>query len=335
MQTKKLLFTIIMGCATLFTFSQEKESSGYPSFSFDGILKNKFEYVPGTETFRFDVRNSRLGIKGKIFPMVSYRAQVELSNEGKFQVLDLSGTLHPYKGLSFTFGQTSVPIFNSYTTNPGTMMFANRTFLAKYYAGTRDIGLLSNYQFNVGEVPVGIDFGIFNGNTTNSPEWTKNISYSARLSVGGMKGLRSTVKVYDYPRNEETHYFMYGADIRYEADNWKIETEAMQRDDRVYHKDLFSTYIQGSYCFRLNEKNLFKSIMPAARYDLIDQFKNDDQIDVSRFTLGVGFGLGKKAFNSMLRFDYEWYFVNNPLDFLQKYEEMDKDKFTVELVYVF
>lgn len=332
---KQLLLTtlIVVGCVT-HSFSQEVDSVRYPDFKFDGTLKNKYEYVPLTNMSRFSVRNSRLGVSGKILPNFAYRAQVELSSEGKFQVLDLNGTITPYQNLSFTLGQTGIPIFNSYTINPGTMMFANRTFLAKYYASSRDIGLLGKYAFDIGTVPVGMELGIFNGNTINNPAWRDKLSYAARLSFGSMKGFRTTFKMYDYPNSPEVHYLLYGADMRYEADNWKIETEAMKRDDKVNGKDLFACYLEGAYHFPLRETYLFKSIMPAARYDLIDQIK-DDVVDVSRFTLGLGFGIGKKAFKSLLRIDYEWYFVKNQLEFLHQYEEMDADKLTVELVYIF
>ena len=329
--TKQLLLSLFLLSICSLGFSQEN----YPSFKFDGTLKNKFEYTPSTGKYRFDVRNSRLGLKGKITPKMDYRAQVELSNEGKFQVLDLSGTIRPFEGLSLTFGQTGIPIFNGYTTNPGTMIFANRTFLAKYYAGTRDIGLLATYELPV-QFPVALDFGIFNGNVTNDPQWTDNFSYSARVSLGNMKGWRSTLKIYDYPLNEKTHYLLYGADLRYEASNWKVESEVMKRDDKINHIDLFSGYLQGAYAFKIkNENYLFNSVIPALRYDFIDQYKNDDTLDVNRYTFGLGFGIGKKYFNSILRLDYEIYDINQGLDFLQKYEEMDKSKFTIELVYVF
>ena len=329
--TKQLLLSLFLLSICSLGFSQEN----YPSFKFDGTLKNKFEYTPSTGKYRFDVRNSRLGLKGKITPKMDYRAQVELSNEGKFQVLDLSGTIRPFEGLSLTFGQTGIPIFNGYTTNPGTMIFANRTFLAKYYAGTRDIGLLATYELPV-QFPVALDFGIFNGNVTNDPQWTDNFSYSARVSLCNMKGWRSTLKIYDYPLNEKTHYLLYGADLRYEASNWKVESEVMKRDDKINHIDLFSGYLQGAYAFKIkNENYLFNSVIPALRYDFIDQYKNDDTLDVNRYTLGLGFGIGKKYFNSILRLDYEIYDINHGLDFLQKYEEMDKSKFTIELVYMF
>jgi len=314
--------------------SQQSDAVRYPTFKFDGNLKTKFEYAPETGNSRFSVRNSRLGLSGKITPMADYRAQVELSKEGKFEVLDLSGTLTPYEGLSFTLGQTSIPLFNSYIINPGTMMFANRSFLGKYYVGTRDIGLLAKYSFRLATIPAGIELGVYNGNTINNPVWTDKLSCAARLSLGGMKGFRTTFKLYDYPQSEEIHYFLYGADFRYEGDNWKVETEAMKRDDKVANKDLFSAYIQGAYWTPI-KGGMFKNIIPAARWDAIDQNNGDSGFDVNRLTLGLGFGLTPNANGSLLRINYEWYFIKNQLDFMHQTEEMDADKFTVELVYVF
>jgi len=333
-EVKRYLFFLIFGVGlTTSLFSQEKESM-YPFFRFDGVLKTKFEYAPPVGTSRFSVRNSRLGVSGKIYPKVDYRAQVELSNEGKFQVLDLSGTLRPIEGLSLTIGQTSIPIFNSYTTNPGTMMFANRTFLAKYYAGTRDIGFVAKYVKRIGNMPFGIDLGVYNGNTINNPLWSEKMSIAGRLTLGGMKGWRSTMKIYDYPNSPDIHYLLYGADLRYASDNWKIETEIMKRDDKVNGENFVSAYLQSGYSFPLKDSYLFKNLMPAARYDFIDKTGND-VFDVNRLTLGLAFGLSPKPFDSLLRIDYEWYFVNNRLDFMHQNEEMDADKLTVELVYIF
>ncbi|MDR1516585.1 MAG: hypothetical protein LBS52_00545 [Dysgonamonadaceae bacterium] len=310
-----------------------RDSTKYPLFKFDGTLKNKFEYATELGRHRFSVRNSRLGVSGKITPLADYRVQLELSSEGKFQVLDLSGTLAPCEGLSLTLGQTSIPIFNSYVTNPGTMLFANRTFLAKYYAGTRDIGLLAKYSYNELPFPICAELGIFNGNVINAPVWTHKFSFSARLGFGAMKGFRSTLKVYGYPKSDTEDYLLYGADARYEGDNWKVETEIMRRDDNINRADLTSGYLQGAYCFPLKCK-LFKNIVPAVRWDAINQIK-DKELDVSRITTGLGFGLSEKKFSSLLRVDYEWYFVNNELSFLQDTQEMNANKLTVELVYVF
>ena len=76
-----------------------------------------------------------------------------------------------------------------------------------------------------------------------------------------MKGFRTTFKLYDYPNSDEIHYFLYGADFRYEGNNWKVETEAMKRDDKVANKDLFSAYVQGAY-WHLSREVCLKILFP-------------------------------------------------------------------------
>ncbi len=324
---KTSIFLILFLGFISFLYSQEQ----HPSFSFDGVLKNKFEYVPNSNESRFSVRNSRLGLSGKIAPLINYRAQLEFSSEGKFQVLDLSATISPWENISFTLGQTIVPFLNSYTTHPGIMMFANRTFLAKYFANTRDIGAVGQYHTHFGAIPIGFEAGIYNGNAINKPVWRNRLSYAMRLRLGDLNGFRTMVKIYDYPNLPEQHYFFYGIEARYAANNWKIETEAVKRNDKIHQKNLFATYLQGAYCFPI-KGNLFKSVIPALRWDTVDQSDNNTNFDVQRWTMGIGLGLTEKPFSSLLRFDYEWYSVKKRLPDLFQTPQMDANKFTVELV---
>lgn len=334
MNFRRISFLIFLLLLVIVATAQD--NAAYPSFKFDGILKNKFEYATETNKSRFSVRNSRLGISGKITPVVDYRAQVELSNEGKFDVLDLYGSFKPIDGLTLRLGQTGIPIHNSYVTNPGKMMFANRAFIGKYFTpGTRDIGLSGTYKLDLARFPITLDAAVFNGNKSNQPIWSKHLSYSSRLAFGNMKGFRSTVKMYDYPQNDTTHYVFYGIDFRYEADNWKVETEAMHRRNKYDDAKLFSTYLQGAYWLPIRNNRIFKSFMPAARWDAVGNDVFNNGFDVNRATLGLGFGINNQKFLSLLRFDYEWYFVKNSLSFFSKNDEMASDKFTMELVLFF
>ncbi len=329
----KKLFVAIFVMFSLLTLAQETDSVRYPTFKVDGTMKNKFEYASETGSSRFSVRNSRMGVRGYLTHYFSYRGQIELSDNGNFKVLDLYGSFEPIQGLSLSLGQTSVPIFNSYTISPSNLMFANRPFIGKYFIGTRDIGFLADYNFKIGVVPVSIEFGAYNGNTINDPVWREKLSYGGRLELGSMKGLRSTFKFYDYLNTPTVHYFFYGADLRYQGDNWKVETEFMKRDNKEVDEDkTFSYYLQGAYAIPLKETFFFKNVVPAVRWDAIDKHMEEKGFDVDRLTVGLGFGLTKKYFSSILRFDYEWYFVNQELDILNLYEEMDSDKFTVELL---
>lgn len=335
--TGKISLLLFIGCFFIssFLFSQEKDSVAFPTYTIDGTLKNKFEYAPVNSISRFSVRNSRIGLAGKINPFSTYRIQLELSNEGKFSVLDLSGTLSPLEGLSFTLGQTSIPLFNGYIVTPGTMLFANRAFIGKYFLGTRDIGLLTAYDFNLGPVPTKLEFGVFNGNMINDPVWKQNMSYGGRITLGTMKGLRMSTKIYDYPKDETTHYLFYGVDLRYETDNWKVESEVMHRESKTeFNSDLFSYYLQGAYTIPVRAK-IFNFIKPAIRWDAIGESLDASGIDVNRLTTGIGFGFAKKRYSSILRLDYEWYMVSNPMDIFDPADEMDSDKITLEWLITF
>ena len=315
--------------------AQDSETESYPTVKFDGTLKNKFEYAIDNDMSRFSVRNSRVGVRGNVNHFAGYRVQVELSDEGNFKVLDLSGIISPAKGLTFTFGQTSIPLFNSYVVSPSDMMFANRTFLGKYFLSTRDLGLNAKYKFNMGVVPTNLEFGVYNGNAINDPVWKNNMSMGGRIELGSMDGLRFTAKVYDYPNNDSTHFLIYGADLRYEINNFKVETEVMKKDSRNdFNGDMLSYYIQSAYRFPV-KSTFFDYFLPAARWDAIDANFDEKGFDTSRLTLGLGLGFDEAKFSSIIRLDYELYFVNNSMSIFNKNDQMDSDKITVELLLTF
>ncbi len=327
-----VLFSIFHFCLS----AQPKDSTETLTFKVDGVMKNKFEFASETNMGRFSVRNSRIGISGLFTSYSSYRVQLELSDNGNFKVLDLYASIIPIKGLTISLGQTTVPLFNSYIISPGNLMFANRAFIGKYFLRTRDIGVHVDYNFNVGIVPVSAEIGSYNGNIINDPIWRDKFSYGGRLELGTMKGLRSTFKFYDYPNSTEKHYIFYGTDLRYGTDKWKIETEILKRDNKAELKDqLLSYYVQGAYAFPLKQKWIFRHLIPAVRWDAIDKNMNEGGFDINRLTVGLGLGLTKKYYSSILRFDYEWYKINNVLDILNDYDEMDSNKFTVELLLTF
>ena len=315
--------------------AQDSETKSYPTVKFDGTLKNKFEYAIDNDMSRFSVRNSRVGVRGNVNYFAGYRVQVELSDEGNFKVLDLSGIISPTKGLTFTFGQTSIPLFNSYVVSPSDMMFANRAFMGKYYLSTRDLGLNVKYKFNMGVVPTNLEFGVYNGNAINDPVWKNNMSMGGRIELGSMDGLRFTAKVYDYPNNDSTHFLIYGADLRYEINNFKVETEVMKKDSRNdFNGDMLSYYIQSAYRFPV-KSTFFDYFLPAARWDAIDANFDEKGFDTSRLTLGLGLGFDEAKFSSIIRLDYELYFVNNSMSIFNKNDQMDSDKITVELLLTF
>lgn len=329
------LFLLVLSLlsSSCFLTAQEKFQGTIPKLDF--TLKTKYEYIPESGFGRFSVRNSRVGLSGGISPDVSYRVQLELSNTGKFEVLDLYGNVKLFKGFDVTFGQTSIPVYNTYQITPAQMLFANRTFLGKFISGSRDIGLLANYQFGVSNTPVNLQFGVFNGSTINNPVWTNKPSYSARVLVGSMSGWRATAKVYRYPLAAENDYMICGADLRYGSERFKVESEVINRHNYFNGADRFTSCIQGAYSFSVKDGGLVKNIIPALRWDGISDNIGKSGFDVNRLTTGLSLGLTAKPFTSLVRFDYECYFVKNPIQELSLYDEICSNKFTVELLIQF
>ena len=330
-----LVVAFILNGVLLFSQEQQKLEKKYTPV-FDACLKTKYEYSTATNMSRFSVRNSRMGLSGYVSEPISYRVQVELNAEGKLTVLDLFANVKLFKDFNLILGQTSLPLYNSYTVAPQTLMFANRPFIGKFMTGTRDIGALANYTIRALPLPVMLEFGIFNGHTINDPTWTNALSYAARVQLGTMQGFRATAKIYDYPLTEKQDYFVWGADIRYATSKYRIEAEVMNRYNRFDDTERLSYYIQGGYSFPIQNAKLLHDITPVVRWDSIgDDISYHKQFAVSRFTIGLDFGLTKKSFGSILRFDYEHYLKKSIIPEFNNNVEMGSNKFTVELLLLF
>lgn len=302
---------------------------------FDGSLKTKFEYATETSRSRFSVRNSRMGISGNPFKAIDYRVQVELSNQGKFEVLDLSATIEPLKNFTLTLGQTSIPLYNSYQTTPSQMLFANRSFHVKYFVpGSRDIGLVAHYIAKIADVPLDFEAGFYNASKINDPVWTEKLSWGMSATAGGMDGFRASAKVYRYP-GMERDLFVWGGDVRYGKERYKFEAEFLTRKNYFDNQTLNAASVQGAYSIPVKNTRIFKDITPALRWDVMGQTQNDNLMDASRLTAGLSFGFDTKPFSSLLRIDFEKYIVNRILPELNLYDEMDSDKITLELLIIF
>lgn len=48
-----------------------------------GTIRGKFEYQPQISASRFEVRNARFSLTGNVHPMVAYKAEIDLSDEGR------------------------------------------------------------------------------------------------------------------------------------------------------------------------------------------------------------------------------------------------------------
>ena len=110
----------------------------------------------------FQVRTARVSIEGKVAPVVAYKAEIDLSDEGKIKMLDAYTRLSPLKGFDFTIGQMRVPFTIDAHRSPHQQYFANRSFIAKQVGNVRDVGATLGYKIG-GPLPLTLQAGMFNG----------------------------------------------------------------------------------------------------------------------------------------------------------------------------
>jgi hypothetical protein len=303
------LILILAACFDGLPQDSTKTKSEYIPVLF-GILKTKVEFDLNNSLMRFEVRNARFGATGKINDYMSYKVELDLSDEGKMKMLDAYVKFIPFANLGFYLGQRKIPFSSDYMRNPAENIFANRSFLAKYINdGMRDIGFYAEYTIP-GQLPAIIVLGAVNGTGNNNPQWIEKPNLVSRLSIGSEKGIRLTGNFYYGEDLYKKHLAMFGGEFRYTNGSYFIESEYIRRNWRdtvsvTRHDD--GLYIHSYYNFIRDNKMIFM-VTPVARFDLIGNSIFTDNIDAGRLTLGVNIGFEPKQFYSEIRLNYENYF---------------------------
>lgn len=304
------------------------------------IFKGRYEMDTESGESRFALRNSRVGVQGDVSKFLSYKFMMDLSDNGKLRVLDIYATIKPLKGLSFTFGQGGLPIYNSYTTSPNSIDFANRPFIGKYIFSSRDIGLTANYKIKQKGFPIAVEAGVYNGDGINNPVWTKSLAYSGRILFGSMKGFRATAKFLSTKVDETENTFIWGADARYENSDFKVEAEYMTKKNtsEIGNPDgevLALAYAQTLVKLPVNSKT-FKRIEPCFRWDGAGYDIAERGLGCNRATAGVNFVFNTDVVTSLFRINYE-HFFNNTMDMSRMFSnpQQNESNLSVELLLVF
>jgi hypothetical protein len=292
----------------------------------DGIVKTKIEYDLDNSKIRFEVRNARFGVTGKINDFMSYKAQIDINDEGKMKMLDAYIRITPITGLDLYLGQRKLPFSTDYMRNPAENIFANRSFLTKYInEGMRDIGLFTDYILD-GNVPLEVLCGLGNGTGGNNPQWISRPDLIGRVILGPLNGFRIAGNIYSGEREYRDDLSMLGGEIRYSTGSFFVESEYIRRNwtDTLslrQHDD--GLYIHSYYNFSINNKLIYM-VSPTARWDFIGSSVFGKEIDANRITLGINVGFEPKQFYSELR-------INNE-NYLKGSLPVHTDKLTLEFI---
>ncbi len=308
-----------------------------------GTIRSKYEYQTEEGEGRFEVRNARISVDGKLSPMIMYKAEIDLCDEGKIKMLDAYTRLKPVSGLQFTIGQMRVPFTIDAHRSPHQQYFANRSFIAKQVGNVRDVGAALGYNLNVG-IPIILEAGLFNGSglTNQKDYWTNSANFSAKAQMFFPHGFNLTLSTQKI-KPDNVDVMMYDAGAYWHSNGLHLEAEYLYKHYannafRAVHA--FDSFV--SYDIATGG-DMVKNVTPLLRYDYMSDHSDgmrylDGKADEagklivndhqrSRLTGGVTISL-KKPFVSDIRVNYEKYFYRNN-DVAHRSE---KDKIVVEFM---
>ncbi len=320
---KKAIIVILclFAVVTVSTGAEKAKSPYIPDFH--GTIRAKYEYEPTINKGRFEIRNARLSVEGKIIPIVRYKAEIDLSDEGSIKMLDAYVRLQPKDRLKFTFGQMRVPFSIDAHRSPHLQYFANRSFIAKQVGNVRDVGVAASWTFGA-RTPITLEGGVFNGSglTNQKHFWTSDYNFSLKSQICLWRQLNIVLSC-QKAKASDVNTYMYDGGIYWENSRWHIEAEYLRKH---YANDAFRPVnaVDAFAAYRLPLKRNKMALSFLGRYDYMsDHSKGSkdengillvDDPERHRLTGGMTLSLGKGALQADIRLNYEQYFYNKGVE---------------------
>lgn len=301
-----------------------------------GIIRGKYEYQPQMSASRFEVRNARISVDGRLPLRSSYKLEIDLSDEGKIVMKDAWAGINPWSTLQITVGQQRLPFTIDAHRNPQAQYFANRSFIAKQVGDVRDVGVLLGYTFRRAT----LQGGLFNGSNMENEKtaWHRDWNFSARamlFPVGGLC-LSGSVQRTGSKGNRDVHYTSFDGGAYYERKGWHVEAEYLHK--RYDHSQFAVCHsVDAMVVYRQSikrEKCFLDGINYMGRYDFMGDHSDGTKAMTDalrhRMTLGLTFDVRNKYFPTALRLNYEKYWYPHG-----GYKESERDKIVAEVALKF
>jgi hypothetical protein len=300
-----------------------QENNGFTP-RIEGTIRGKYEYFTEPAEHRFQVRNARFSVRGNFNGISSYKAEIDLSDEGRTRMLDAFVSLKPQPHWSVTIGQQKVPFSTDNLRSPHQLYFANRSFMGKQLTNLRDVGVSLNY-INSKIVPFDFTAGIYNGMGLYTQDRTMKpaeLNYAARLVLLNNRPLEFSLN-YNTIMPGVVRMCYYNAGIQYDNKQFHAEAEYIYKTYRGNHS-LEKPYTTGymflsSYSFKTPKLKSIHMVMPVLRYDAMSKnlkynIVNSNSLNFatdearSRLSAGVTLHLANRPNANEVRFNYERYF---------------------------
>lgn len=171
----------MMICACPAVWSQDNKQPEAVNYVPDihGTLRARYEAEFSPSESRFQVRNARVSISGRIARPISYFFNTDLCDRGKMKILDAWGKVAVGGGLDFQAGQFRMPFGVDPFRAPDAYYFSNRSFIAKQMCNYRAVG--AKIGWHGLEEKMSIEAGAFNPSTIGDHEvWNRRLAYAVK-----------------------------------------------------------------------------------------------------------------------------------------------------------
>lgn len=253
-----LLLAIVCGNAL-----QANDSISYRP-NIHGTIRGRLEVSTMKSEYRFQVRNARVSLDGKIAPIADYFIQADFCDRGKIKILDVWARLWATKSVGFQAGQFRMPFGVDPFRAPHTYYFANRSFLGNQVCNFRAVG--AKAMWHPTDIPLTLEAGVFNPSTiADHSKWHNTMAYAAKLTyrtgnVTWAAGHMSTAP-------DSDRFNITDAAVTWKYGRWIAEGEYMYKHYTNHrHRASHAYQVFADYRMPLNTR-FFNRLSFQARFD--------------------------------------------------------------------
>ena len=303
-----------------------------------GVFRGRWEMALADGSGRFQVRNARVSIAGKVAPIVSYFVNTDLCDRGKFLFLDAYGRIQLPARFAVQAGQFRMPFGTDSFRGPGGYFFNNRSFIGKKVNNYRAVGVKADYECGV--IPLTVQAGVFNPTTIDDhTRWVKDYAYAGRLIYH--PGDFSFGLGAESIKPDSVRINLMGVSAGWCSGRWTAEAEYMYRHYTHHtHTATNAWNVFASYAIPL-EHSAFNSWSFQARFDGMTALASGKRAadgslvttdaGRNRVTVGSTLDYRYKAVRMAVRLNYEKYFYGDGVNVTPE----NDDRLSAELIIKF
>ncbi len=326
---KKTIMTCLFSAAALTGAADDGKGISYVP-EIHGALRTRWEINTSTAEQRFQVRNARVTLGGKIAPSISYFIQSDVCDAGKMKILDAYGRFDIIKGLYAQMGQFRMPFGVEPFYAPANYIFANRSFMGKQVMNYRAVG--GKVGYTLPKTPLTLEFGVFNPTAIGDHNvWSKTVAFSGKALYKLPEGFTLSAG-YASIKPGFVRANLIDACLMWQNSNLIVAGEYMFKHYRDNAYDDNHSYVFFVDWHKPVKCGVFNQWSVQARYDgMTDHgYMTDYKVEDSRqrVTIGSTLTYKYKAVHADVRLNYEKYF-----DY--KVDGHSPDVFVAELVFRF